>query len=75
MYYVCVATMLQKTKRFFVFHKFSYSYKYIYTYIYIHIYQIGKFKNRIIYSYTTNVNLMLICTELSEMWLFIVNIL
>ena len=48
---------------------------YIFIHIYIHIYQIGKFKNRIIYSYTTNVNLMLICTKLSEMWLFIVNML
>ena len=47
---------------------------YIYLYLYIHIYQIGEFKNGIIYSYTRNVNLMLICIELSKMSLFIVNI-
>ena len=46
----------------------------LYIYIYIYI----KFDKRIcsytiIYSYTVNINLMLICTELSEMWSFIVN--
>ena len=34
----------------------------------------GKFKDKIIYSYIINGNLMLICIELSEMPLFIVNI-
>ena len=46
----------------------------IYTYLYINIYQMGKFKDKIIYSYIINGNLMLICIELSEMPLFIVNI-
>ena len=41
----------------------------IYMYIYIYIYI--KLDNRI-YSYTVNVNLMLICIELSEL-IFIVN--
>ena len=33
--------------------------------------QIGQFKNRIIYSYTINVNLTLICIELSKMGLLV----
>ena len=56
-----------------LFDKVSYSFN-TFECLYIHIYQIGQFKNRIIYSYTINVDLMLISIELSKMWFFIVNI-